>query len=156
MRRRAAQSDSGGGGGSGLAQCHGAGAGGIGPDAGRSAGHRRQRRTVAVRLDDGGGGELPLYVAVTVRAGTAGDGRRGPPRRSPRGSGGDCWTEGATVSAALEFESVMLAPPAGAAWVRYTVQVLEELAPRLVGLQVSVETSTDAVRLTVALAELLL
>ena len=27
-------------------------------------------------------------------------------------------TEGATVSVALEFERLMLAPPAGAAWVR--------------------------------------
>ena len=65
-------------------------------------------------------------------------------------------TEGATVSVALEFERVILAPPAGAACVRNTVQVLEELAPRLFGLQVSPETSTDAIRLTVALAELLL
>ena len=65
-------------------------------------------------------------------------------------------TEGATVSVALEFERLMLAPPAGAAWVRNTVHVLEELAARLVGLQASDETSTDAIRLTVALAELLL
>ena len=65
-------------------------------------------------------------------------------------------TEGATVSVALEFARVMLAPPTGAACVRNTVQVLEELAPRLFGLQVSDETSTDAIRLTVALAELLL
>ena len=47
------------------------------------------------------------------------------------------------------------APPVGAAWVRVTVQVLEELAPRLVGLQASDETST-ATRLMVALAEVLL
>ena len=65
-------------------------------------------------------------------------------------------TEGATVSVALEFVRAMLAPPAGAAWVRNTVQVLEELAPRLFGLQESEETSTDAIRLTVVLAELLL
>jgi hypothetical protein len=36
------------------------------------------------------------------------------------------------------------------------VQVLEELAPILPGAQVSDETSTDAVKLTVVLAELLL
>ena len=65
-------------------------------------------------------------------------------------------TVGATVSVALEFERMMLAPPAGAAWVNRTVQVLEELAPMLVGLQVRDETSTDAIRLTVPLAELLL
>jgi hypothetical protein len=65
-------------------------------------------------------------------------------------------TEGATVSVALEFARVTLAPPEGAACVNVTVQVLEELAPMLVGLQASDETSTDATRLTVALAELLL
>jgi hypothetical protein len=65
-------------------------------------------------------------------------------------------TEEATVKVALEFESAMAAPPAGAGWVRVTVQVLEELGPRLLGLQVSAEISTDAVRLTVVLAELLL
>jgi hypothetical protein len=64
--------------------------------------------------------------------------------------------EGATVSAVLEFESVTFAPPAGAGWVRVTVQMLEELAPMLEGLQVSEETSTDVTRLTVVLAELLL
>ena len=63
-------------------------------------------------------------------------------------------TDAGTVSAALEFESVTLAPPAGAGWIRVTVQVLEELAPMLVGLHVSAETSTDAVKLTVVLAEL--
>ena len=65
-------------------------------------------------------------------------------------------TEGATVSVALEFETVTLAPPAGAGCVSVTVQVLEELAPMPVGLQASDETSADAARLTVVLAELLL
>jgi hypothetical protein len=64
-------------------------------------------------------------------------------------------TEAGTVSVALVLVSVTLAPPVGAAWVRVTVQVLEALGPRLVGLQASVETST-ATKLTVALAELLL
>jgi len=64
--------------------------------------------------------------------------------------------EGATVSVALEFARVTLAPPAGAGWVRVTVQVLEELAPMLTGLQASEETRTGATRLTVVLAELLL
>jgi hypothetical protein len=65
-------------------------------------------------------------------------------------------TEGATVSVALEFERETLAPPAGAGWVRVTVHVLEELAPMLAGLQASDETSTEAARFRVALAELLL
>ena len=65
-------------------------------------------------------------------------------------------TEGATVSVGLEFERVTLAPPAGAGCVRVTVQVLEELGPRLAGAQVKDDTSTVAARLTVALAELLL
>ena len=65
-------------------------------------------------------------------------------------------TEAGTVKVALEFARVTLAPPAGAAWVRVTVQVLEELAPMLEGLQLRDETSTDAARFTVVLAELLL
>ena len=65
-------------------------------------------------------------------------------------------TEEGAVSVALELDNVTVAPPAGAGWVRITVQVLEELAPMLDGLQTSDDTSTDAARLTVALAELLL
>jgi hypothetical protein len=65
-------------------------------------------------------------------------------------------TEAGTVRVALEFARVTLAPPVGAAWVRVTVQVLEELAPMLAGLQASDETTTGAARLTVVLAELLL
>ena len=65
-------------------------------------------------------------------------------------------TEAGTVNVALEFERVTLAPPAGAAWVRVTVQLLEELAPMLEGLQASDDTRTGATRLTTALAELLL
>ena len=65
-------------------------------------------------------------------------------------------TEAGTVNVASEFERVTLAPPVGAAWVRVTVQLLEELAPMLEGLQASDETSAGATRLTTALAELLL
>ena len=50
--------------------------------------------------------------------------------------------------------SVTLEPPAGAVWVRVTVQVLTALCPRLVGLQASVETRTGATRLIVAVCEL--
>ena len=65
-------------------------------------------------------------------------------------------TEAGTVSVELVLVSVTLTPPVGAAWVKVTVQVVDELWPRLVGLQASEETSTGATRLTVALAELLL
>ena len=65
-------------------------------------------------------------------------------------------TDVGTVRAELLCERVTLAPPVGAGWVRVTVQVLEALAPMLAGLQVSDETSTDAARFRVALAELLL
>ena len=64
-------------------------------------------------------------------------------------------TDAGAVRVALVLVRVTAAPPVGAAWVRVTVQVLEELAPRLVGLQASEETST-ATMLMVALAELLL
>jgi len=64
-------------------------------------------------------------------------------------------TDAGTVSVALVLVSVTAAPPVGAGWVRVTMQVLEELGPRVVGLQASEETST-ATRLMAALAELLL
>ena len=65
-------------------------------------------------------------------------------------------TEAGTVSVALVLVRVTTAPPVGAGWVRVTVQVLEALGARLVGLQTSEETSTDATRLMVAVAEVLL
>ena len=51
-------------------------------------------------------------------------------------------TEAGTVRVALVFVRVTLAPPARAGWVKVTVQELDELGPRLVGLHVSEETST--------------
>ncbi len=63
-------------------------------------------------------------------------------------------TEAGTVRVVLELVRVTEAPPVGAGWVRVTVQVEEELGPRLVGLQASEETVTEATRLMVALAEL--
>ena len=63
-------------------------------------------------------------------------------------------TDAGTVSVELVFDKATLAPPLGAGWVKLTVQVLEELDPRLVGLQEREETSTDATRLTLVLAEL--
>jgi len=65
-------------------------------------------------------------------------------------------TEAEPVGPELPFVSVTTAPPTGGALVKVTVQVVEAFGPRLVGLQASEETSTEAVRLTLALAELLL
>jgi hypothetical protein len=65
-------------------------------------------------------------------------------------------TDAGTVSVAFVFVSVTNAPPAGAPLVRVTVHVLEAFGPRLAGLHANVDTSTDAVRPTVAFAELLL
>jgi len=64
-------------------------------------------------------------------------------------------TDAGTVSVGLVLVRVTVAPPVGAGWVRVTMQELEELGPTLAGLQASEETST-AVRLMVALAEVLL
>jgi hypothetical protein len=65
-------------------------------------------------------------------------------------------TDGGTARVALVLVRVTAAPPAGAALLRVTVHVLEVLGPRLVGLQASEETSVDATRLMLVLAELLL
>ncbi len=65
-------------------------------------------------------------------------------------------TKAGTLKAVLLLPSATTAPPAGAACVRVTVQVLDAFCPRLVGLQPSDDTSTGASRLIVALAELLL
>ena len=59
-----------------------------------------------------------------------------------------------TVSVVLVLVRVTVAPPAGAGWVSVTTHVLEAFGPRLVGLQAVDETSTGAVRLTIAFAEL--
>ena len=63
-------------------------------------------------------------------------------------------TEAGTVSEALLLASVTLDPPVGAVCVSVTVQVLTALCPRLVGLQATLETSTGAKRLIVAVCEL--
>ena len=56
----------------------------------------------------------------------------------------------------LLLDRATSAPPPGAALVRVTVQVLEELTPRLEGLHASEETRVEAVSVRVAFAELLL
>ena len=65
-------------------------------------------------------------------------------------------TDAGTVSVVLVLARVTVAPPVGAGWVRLTVQMLALFGPRVEGVQTSEETSTGAVRLMVALAELLL
>jgi len=65
-------------------------------------------------------------------------------------------TEAGTVSADTLLDKATLAPPTGAAWVSVMVQVLGELCPRVVGLQLSEETCTDATKLMLAVAEVLL
>ncbi len=64
-------------------------------------------------------------------------------------------TDAGTVSEVLLLASVTLDPPAGAAWVSVTVQVLTAPCPRLVGLQAMPDNSTGASRLIVAVCELL-
>ena len=65
-------------------------------------------------------------------------------------------TDAGMVSVELVLVRMTVAPPVGAGWVRVTVQVLEAFGPRVLGLQISEETSTGAARVMVALAEVLL
>ena len=65
-------------------------------------------------------------------------------------------TDAGTVRVAFVFVRATTAPPAGAACVSVTVQVLDAFCPRLVGLHTSDDTNTDAAMLMVTLAELLL
>jgi hypothetical protein len=63
-------------------------------------------------------------------------------------------TDAGTVRVELVFDNATLAPPLGAGWVKLTVQVLEELDPRLVGLHDSEEIWVEGVRLMLVLAVL--
>jgi len=65
-------------------------------------------------------------------------------------------TDVGAVSVEFVFVRVTVAPPAVAAFVRVTEHVLEALGPKLVGLHAREDTRTEATRLTVVLAELLL
>jgi len=62
-------------------------------------------------------------------------------------------TDAGTVSVEFVLVRVTIAPLVGAGWVRVTVQVLEALDPRVVGLQTNEEASTGAASVMVALAE---
>ena len=59
-----------------------------------------------------------------------------------------------TVRVELVFDRVMPAPPAGAAWDRVTVQIPEEFAARVVGVQDSEDTAAGATKVTVTLPAL--
>lgn len=63
-------------------------------------------------------------------------------------------TEAGTVSPELVFDRLMLTPPAGAAWDRVTVQVLEAFGPSVLGVQDSEVTDTGATNVSVLLADL--
>jgi len=60
-------------------------------------------------------------------------------------------TEAGTLSIELLLDNLTLAPPLGAGWVKATVQVLDEFAPRLDGLHATEEIDTET-RLRLALA----
>ena len=63
-------------------------------------------------------------------------------------------TDAGTVSVELVFDRETEVPPAGAALVRVTVQVLVALGPRLVGEHTSEETNTAAESVMLVFAEL--
>ena len=63
-------------------------------------------------------------------------------------------TDAGTFKIELLFARVTLAPPAGAGWVRVTVQVLEDFAARLLGLQDRVDSDAGAIKVKVLVAEL--
>jgi hypothetical protein len=62
-------------------------------------------------------------------------------------------TDAGTLSVAFVLVSVTLAPPAGAALLNVTVQVLEAFGPRLVGLHASDETVVGATSVIVTLRD---
>jgi hypothetical protein len=64
-------------------------------------------------------------------------------------------TDEGVVSKVLLLERVTPEPPVAAAWASVTLQVATALCPRLVGLQTTAETRTGAMRLMVAVFELL-
>jgi len=65
-------------------------------------------------------------------------------------------TDAGVVSAVLLLASVTVTPPVGAVVDMVSVQALDVFTPRAVGLQDTDEGNNETVRLTVAVAELLL
>ena len=63
-------------------------------------------------------------------------------------------TEAGTARIELVLARVMAAPPAAAAWDSVTVQLEEEFAARVVGLQDTEDTETGATKVTLKLAAL--
>jgi hypothetical protein len=61
--------------------------------------------------------------------------------------------EGGNASRPLLLLSVSVVPPAGAGWLSVTVQLLDALWLRLVGLQLTLDTDTGGTRLIVATCE---
>ena len=64
-------------------------------------------------------------------------------------------TDAGTVSEVLLLASPTADPPAGAVWVRVTVQVLTPLGPSVAGLHARLDTRTGAIKLIAAGCELL-
>ncbi len=63
-------------------------------------------------------------------------------------------TDVGTITPELLVDSPTLAPPAGAACVRLTVQLLDAFAPKALGLHASEDTLTPAFKVTEVVAEL--
>jgi len=95
--------------------------------------------------------ELPLYVAVMVALELAPTAAVVTVNVAEVAAAASV-TEGGSVSVALVFERVMLMPPLGAACVTVTVQVLEEFAPRVAGVQDSKETDSGPTRVITLVA----
>ena len=94
--------------------------------------------------------ELPLYDAVTVAVELLATAAVVTLKVAEVADAATV-TDAGVVRTELLSERVTLAPPDGAAWVKVTVHVLEELGPRLAGLHASEETVVCGARLTVAL-----
>jgi hypothetical protein len=97
--------------------------------------------------------ELPLYVAVIVALEFA---PMAPAVAVNIAEVAEAATaaDAGTVSAEFVFDKATLMPPLGAACVRTTVQVLEELELIAAGVQESEETDRGPTRVTVLVAEL--
>jgi hypothetical protein len=97
--------------------------------------------------------EPPLYAAVIVAIEllpTAAVVTENVPEVAPAAT----VTDPGIVNVVLLSDKMMLAPPVGAACVRVTVQVPEEFAAMLLGLQDRVDSDAGAIKVRMMLAEL--